>query len=533
MTDRKSWLGRQHRTVLFVVLLAAIEITYAGFVSAWRFTSWPTWSANYDLLAEGFRSGHLYLSLQPPPALLAKADPFNPAWRPLWYWDASLYNGHYYLYWGPLPAVAIAIVKTVFRIKAAVGDQYPVFALYSIYLVAGALLIARMARRQFGPDGDPGRVPMPPRDGTRRAKLAGSPRGGVPAWLVVLCIGVYAYANPTPYLLAAPGIYEAAIAGGQAFLVLGLLLAFEALWRDDQTAQRRLLIGAGLCWGLAFACRASTILPAAAFVAVTALALAPPSPWPRAWRNPLRPALWSSAPIAAAIIAHLAYNKLRFDSWLDFGLGRQLSTMRFRTAPGYLLPNLYSYLLRPLKPSCWFPFLHAPAGLQQAAFPRGLQMPRGYSAIEPVAGLLNATPWVLLAGVAAGLVVVSLRRARRTPELIVADRRARATLWCGVVFLILGTVTGLPEIAEFFASMRFLGDVAGGLVLAGAWAAFGVYTRLRDRRWPGHVATAVIVGLGGVSIVTGLLLGVEGYDHFFERENPDLFGRVVRTLSRC
>jgi hypothetical protein len=135
--------------------------------------------------------------------------------------------------------------------------------------------------------------------------------------------------------------------------------------------------------------------------------------------------------------------------------------------------------------------------------------------------------------VAAVLLVVLLGRARRTPELIVADRRTRATLWCGIVFLVLGTVTGLPEIAEFFASMRFLGDVAGGLVLAGAWAACALYARVRDRRWPGHIATAVIVGLGGVSIAIGLLLGVEGYDHFFERENPELFGRVVRALSRC
>jgi hypothetical protein len=506
MTDPRQWVVRHHRTLLFVLLLAAIEVSYVGFISAWRFTRWSTFNANYDLLAEGFRSGHLYLSVPPPPALLAKANPFDPVWRPLWFWDASLYNGHYYLYWGPLPAVAIAIFKTIFRIRAPIGDQYAVFVFYSIYLVAGALLIVRMARRLFD---------------------------RLPAWLIVLCVCVYAYANPTPYLIASPGIYEAAIVGGQAFLVLGLLVAFEAIWRDDEGERRRRLIGAGLCWGFAFACRASTALPGALFIALTALAVSPPSPWPKAWRNPLRPVLWSSIPMTVVVAAHLVYNKLRFDSWLDFGLGRQLSTMQFRTAPQYLLPNLYSYLLRPLKPSCWFPYLTAPAGLRRAAFPRGLQMPRGYDAVEPVAGLLNATPWVLLAGVAVVFLVVLLRRARRTPELLARDRRARATLWCGVAFLVLGTVTGLPEITEFFASMRFLADVAGGLVLAGAWAAFALYAQLRDKRWPGHVATAVIVGLGGLTIVIGLLLGVEGYDHMFEHENPQLFGRVVRTLSRC
>jgi hypothetical protein len=511
MTDENTWLRRHRGPVLLILLtllLGVIEVSYVAIVTAGRFTTWPTWNTNYDLLAEGFRSGHLYLAASPNPELLAKANPFDPRWRPLWFWDASLHDGHYYLYWGPLPAVAIAIVKTVFRIRGTVGDQVPLFAAYTINLVAGALLIVQMARRLFARP--------------------------LPAWLIALCIAVFAYANPTPYLIATPGIYEAAIAGGQAFLVLGLLLAFEALWRDDTRARRRLLAGAGLSWGLAFACRASAVLPAAVFTAATALAVAPPSPWRRAWRAPARPLLWMAAPIAAIVAAHLAYNKLRFDGWLDFGLGRQLSTMQFRTAPGYLLPNLYSYLLRPLHPSCRFPFVSAPAGLEARAFPSGFPLPRGYAAPEPVAGLLNATPWVLLAGAAAVLVVALVRRARRAPGLVTGgDRPFVATLWCGVVFLALGTVTGLPTITEFFASMRFLADVAGGLVLAGVWAAFLLYARARDQAWPGRVATAALVALGAASIVTGLLLGVQGYDQMFQRHNPELFARWVRTLSRC
>jgi len=306
------------------------------------------------------------------------------------------------------------------------------------------------------------------------------------------------------------------------------------LWKDPPAARRRWLIAAGLAWGFAFACRDSAILPATMFVVITALAIAPPAPGPRAWRQPVRPALWLATPIAAVVAAHLAYNKLRFDAWLDFGLAKQLSTMKFRTAPGYLLPNLYSYLLRPLHPSCRFPFLSAPSSLEARAFPAGYTLPRGYTAPEPVAGLINATPWVLLAAVAAGLVAITIWRARRAPApLLGADRRARASLWCGVALLILGTVTGLPEITEFFASMRFLGDVAGGLVLAGAWAAFWLHARAGDRPWPGRIVTAVVVGLGGASIAIGLLLGVQGYDQMFERHNPELFARLVRMFSRC
>jgi len=111
MTGGKTWVQQHRRLLLFVLLLAAIEVSYLFIVTAGRFTVWPTWNTNYDLLAEGFRSGHLYLARAPDPALLAKPNPFDPIWRSLWFWDASLYRDHYYLYWGPLPAVAVAITR--------------------------------------------------------------------------------------------------------------------------------------------------------------------------------------------------------------------------------------------------------------------------------------------------------------------------------------------------------------------------------------------------------------------------------------
>jgi len=60
------WLRRNARPLLLVLLLAVIELTYVAIISAGTFTTWPTWNNNYDLLAEGFRSGHLYLSMPPP-----------------------------------------------------------------------------------------------------------------------------------------------------------------------------------------------------------------------------------------------------------------------------------------------------------------------------------------------------------------------------------------------------------------------------------------------------------------------------------
>jgi len=187
-------------------------------VSAGHFTHWPTYLTFLDDQAEGFRAGHLHFAVEPAAALLAKANPFDARWKPLWYWDASLYDGHYYLYWGPVPALLLAGFKTLFRVHARVGDQVVVFALASIQALAGLLLIDRVQRRLFP---------------------------ALPGFFVVLAVAVFAFATPTPYNLARAGVYEAAIVGGHAFLIAGLVFAFDAVSIVDR--QRSRLALAGVC----------------------------------------------------------------------------------------------------------------------------------------------------------------------------------------------------------------------------------------------------------------------------------------------
>src|SRR5262245_44148663 len=227
LSARLGGLLPRRRWLALVAGCAAIEVAYVFFVSAGRFTRWPTYLTFLDDQAEGFRAGHLHLAIEPARALLAKRDPFDPAWKPLWYWDASLYGGHYYLYWGPVPALLLAGWKTLFRVRAQIGDQYVVFALASLQALAGMLLIDRLHRRLCP---------------------------AVPGFLVALAIAVFAFANPTLYNLARAGVYEAAIVGGHAFLIAGLLFAFDAISAVGR--QRSRLVLAGGCWVLAVGCRA-------------------------------------------------------------------------------------------------------------------------------------------------------------------------------------------------------------------------------------------------------------------------------------
>lgn len=489
-----------------MLLLLAIEATYVFIITAGTFTTWSTWNTNYDLIAEGFRAGHLYIPVAPPAELLAKPNPFDWSNSSLWFLDATLYGGHYYLYWGPLPALLLLGVKVLFRIHSVVGDQYLLFGFYTLFLVAGALLIERTTRRLF-PE-------LPPR-------------------FSLLATVVFAYATPTPFMLATPGIYEAAIAAAQSFLLLGLLPAFDAVWAASESPPRRsLLLAAGCCWMGAIACRVSAVLPAAAFVLLTA-AFSSTRPANR-WRRAAASATWMSAPIAAGVFALGAYNKARFDSWFEIGIKYQLNVFPFVTSRAYLPLNLFSYLFRPVGTHCRFPFVSALYDIGEHGFPHGMRFPPGYSTHEPQAGLLVAAPWISLGLVALFFIgrgiVCWWRPDTRLP--VMSHQRRRTTVWCVASFLALATLMPLVFITALTTTMRYLADISTGATLLAVWGGWSLLCAVHGR-WPRRGVIVLLIVLAAATVVIGLLLGFQGYDEMFKQHNPDLYERLRRRLSFC
>jgi hypothetical protein len=491
--------------VWLILLLAAIEATYVFIISAGSWSTWPTWNGNYNQLAEGFRAGHLYIPSVPAPQLLARPNPFDWSNFNLWYLDASLYKGHYYLYWGPLPALLLLAVKVVARIRAEVGDQYVLFASYTLFLVAGAVLIARMTARLF---------PELPR--------------------LTALIGVlgFAYTSPTTYMFATPGIYEAAIGAGQACLLLGLIVAFEAVWNatDGQPRIGRLL-AAGCCWAAAVGCRISLVVPAAAFVALTAL-FSSTADW-RQSRALAKRAFWPSLPIAVTLAALAVYNRARFDSWFEIGVKYQLNTFPFVTSAKYLPFNIFSYLFRPLGLSCRFPFLAALYDIGTRGFPRWVTFPAGYTTHEPQAGLFMTSPFTWLSVPA---IVIAVARAIRfrpgAAAPLLADRRARAEIWCVGSFGALAVLTALPFMSAFGTTMRYVADFSAGVALLGMWGGCVLLRRLRPG-WPRRSGIAILLILALATVAIGLLLGFQGYDEMFKNHNPVLYDALRRKLTLC
>ena len=100
---------------LSLAAIVAVLAAYAYFGGNGKFAfgliSWR--ESYYASLAEGFLRGQLSMAHEPPPALAQLPDPYIHAARkaagirPLW--DASYFEGKYYLYYSPVPALLFHI----------------------------------------------------------------------------------------------------------------------------------------------------------------------------------------------------------------------------------------------------------------------------------------------------------------------------------------------------------------------------------------------------------------------------------------
>ncbi len=486
----------RHRRALLVSLAVVLgEVGYIYIASTGLWTSFPFMEARIDELAEAFRAGHLHLLREPPLELLQRANPFDTSNARLWYWDASLYGRHYYFYWGPVPALLLAAVKTVLRISRRLGDYVPLLGLVTLQLVFGALLIERLARRLFP-----------------RISAAG----------VAGAVLVFAFATPTPFILGRPAIYEGAIVGGEAFLILGLLLAFDAIWHVDRP--RRAVVdgaGAGVAFGLAVGCRASM----APGIVVLCLAAAGAA----AWRSPQRRfrrfvELVAAQAVPLAILGGLLllYNRLRFDHWLEFGQRYQLSWIPWKWSTEFIPANLYSYALRPGKQLCRFPFLRALTDPGPSAFPRNFHFASGYFTYEPLIGQLRISPWIWLCPVA----FVSWRAAAGAE--LERDRRLLAA-----VVLLAGSLPFLPALCAPSATMRYLGDFSPVLMVLGCLGAWNLQRLAGRHPLPRWTARALVTLIGLLTMARGFSLGFTGYYNNFEVNNPALSARLERAFSIC
>ncbi len=358
---------------IFSVFL--VIIIYVWFASYGQWTHWKTNTTWYDQLAISFEHGQLSLQITPSPALLALHDPYDPVERkPLGYsnyiGDLSLYQGKYYLYFGPAPVIIDLALKLL--TTSPIGDQYPTFIFITGILILQSLLLIKFGQR-FYPD--------------------------APLWLMQMCIFFVGLASPSAWMLSEASAYTLAIAGGQFFFLAGLYIILDIF--DHGSIKYGWLSAAGILFALSVGSRLTQILPVSWTILILILFVFQGQRKDKAISKAIRAFLSVAWPIALGLGILAWYNWARFRSPFETGFYYQLAGPFLQNnyqdifSLHYLFPNLYDYAVMLPKIVKGFPDLIPPGDQGKTIFSfLGIPEIRNQG---HVTGLLFASPFILFA----------------------------------------------------------------------------------------------------------------------------------------
>jgi hypothetical protein len=327
--------GRNRKVTLLTIFSCLLVLAiYVWLISCGLWTNWPPTTTYYDQLATSFSHGSLALEAKPDPALLALPDPYDPNARsgipvPT---DISLYNGKFYLYFGPLPAI-LTLLASIFY-HGGIGDQYLVFVFVSgIFLFQSLLLIK--VYKQFFPRLSP--------------------------WLIPPGILVTGLICPAGWVLSLPTVYNAAITGGEFFFLAGFYAAFQAL--DRPSISNWGLATAGILWIGSLGSRITQVLPIGFMCIMIVIRIIRIHRRSDQVSRAISPILALGLTLGIGLVVLGWYNWARFGSVFETGITYQLAGPFLQKyhqdifSPVYIIQNIYNYLLIPPKLKNVFPFL--------------------------------------------------------------------------------------------------------------------------------------------------------------------------------
>lgn len=458
----------------FPVLIFVIVI-YIWFVSSGSWTNWVSPTRYYADLANGFKQGKLHLLTRPSPELLNLSNPYDPLARrdvdaPI---DYSLYNGKFYLYWGPVPALILAIFSPF--IHGRVGDLYLTFSFVCGLFFCQFLLALTVWDRFF-------------RD--------------LPKWILALSILMLGLTAPWTYtLINEPNgrIYEAAISGAQFFLMGGFLIIVIAF---EKTVPSSLsLTITSLLWALAIGTRLVMALPILFLLFMIAY---------RIWKN-TRPSfvtfagkmIWLSLPPILSFACLGWYNWVRFGSVTETGFSYALAGVNLQKyhndlfSSVYVIQNLYNYIFKPPASITYFPFLYS----ENVNVPF-YSLPEVYTT-SPVTGLLFMVPITMLAILP--IVTFLMKTTQNASSRLVKEHTNRDLLDWIIISLLGAFFWAFCLLLVFFwAAMRYTGDFMPSFALVSAFGFWQGYRLFAQR--PVHQKVYLFVG--AILIVAGLVISI-------------------------
>jgi hypothetical protein len=294
----------------------------------------PEQRNQYEVLAQSFLNGHIWLDVDVDPQLLTMDNPYDPAARKAAgvtvQWDHAFYNGRYYMYFGVVPVLVVFLPYLL--ITGTSLTTYHATQLFTALFIVGIFLIGDKISKIFSCA-----IPLSVKS--------------------IFCMAISMMS--VCYIVKAPALYCTAIAAGICFMVWGIYLLTLAVWGSGSTLKRRLFFfGGWLCCALVFGCRPPIGMGCVAAFGLMLLYAREKHSEKGFWID----VLICLVPVIVVACGLMAYNYLRFDSLFEFGQSYQLTVAD---------QSNYSVFGVGLKTalSSFFEFFVSPSGMCVFAFP--------------------------------------------------------------------------------------------------------------------------------------------------------------------
>ena len=266
----------------------------------------------------------MYLLQEPTEDFLRLENPYDPIKRGTvirgvdYVWDTAYYNGHFYLYFGILPALLVFVPFYIFT-KKYLQVSFVIFVVSIFILIFLKEILIKLLIRYF-----------------KNIKFK-----SVFLYLITLYSGSLLF-----YLNGISRFYELAVVFGLFFALLGILYVIKAM-ENEKYRYLNLFCGS-LFLALSVACRPIDLLISLAIVPYLLYLLI--KNWKENKKNFAKLIICVGIPYITIGILLMIYNYVRFDNPFEFGFSYQLTVSNsatlksgFYSIPNGLFTNLFSF----------------------------------------------------------------------------------------------------------------------------------------------------------------------------------------------